>query len=108
MHGGDETRLAANPGRCESRDTGVVQHAAGVAPRVRSLLEEDLAVHHDVVDALGQLAHPPAVVREVVHHVLGNRLHGIGTEDDESVDNINPVLSQSRPRLRLLPLAQRG
>src|SRR3989441_11921996 len=61
----------------------VVEHAAGVAPRVRSLLEEDLAVDHGVVDPLGQLPHPPAFVREVVHHVSRDRLHGVGIEDHE-------------------------
>src|SRR5712692_7181331 len=62
---------------------GVVQYAAWVVPRVRPLLEEDFAVHDGVVDALSQLPHPPAVVREVMHHVFGDRLHGVGIEDDE-------------------------
>src|SRR3989442_9370351 len=52
---------------------GVVQHTAGVASRMRSLLEEDLAVDHGVVDPLGQLPHPPAVGREVVDHVSRDR-----------------------------------
>src|SRR2546428_9613883 len=62
---------------------GVVQHAAGVAPRMRSLLEEDLAVDHGVVDPLGQLPHPPAVVRAVVLPVSRDPLHGVGIDDHQ-------------------------
>src|SRR2546427_1060885 len=34
----------------------VAQHATGIAPRVRPLLQQDFAVHHGVVDALRELA----------------------------------------------------
>src|SRR5947207_4639878 len=41
----------------------VAQDAARVVTGVRALLEEHLTVHDRVVDSLGQLPHPPAVVR---------------------------------------------
>src|SRR5260370_40579181 len=58
--------MAAPPSRLVSR---VVQHAARLAPRVRALLQQHLAVHHGVVDPLGQLADPPAVSRELLDDV---------------------------------------
>src|SRR2546426_11000781 len=65
----------------------VAQHATGIAPRVRPLLQQDFAVYHGVVDALRQLAHPPAVARKVVHDVFRHRPHGVGIEDDEVGDH---------------------
>jgi hypothetical protein len=51
---------------------GVVQHAARIAARVGALLHEHLAVDDGVVDALGQLSHPPAIARKIVDHVFGD------------------------------------
>src|SRR5260370_22699253 len=75
-----EIFMAAPPSRLVSR---VVQHAARIAPRVRALLQQHLAVHHGVVDPLGQLADPPAVAREIVDDVFFAGPHGVGVEDDE-------------------------
>src|SRR2546422_5069092 len=61
----------------------VVQHAPRVASRVRPLLEQDLAIDDGVVDTFGQLPHPPAIAREVVDDVLGDRPDGVGIENDE-------------------------
>src|SRR2546428_2138990 len=82
-------RISAMVHRVVSR---VAQHAARIAARVRPLLQQDFAVRHGVVDALGELAHPPPVARKVVHDVFRHRPHGVGIEDDEVGDH--PRLQQ--------------
>src|SRR5262249_47516884 len=86
----DAARAAAtgsSPRRttCASRSgiTRVVKQAFGLVAGVRTFYDQELAVDDGVVDALGQLTHAPAVAREVVHDVLGDRPHGVGIEDDE-------------------------
>ena len=60
-----------------------VQELARQRPGVLAVPEQDLAVHDGVVDALCQLAHAPAVGREVVDDVFLPRGDSVRIEDDQ-------------------------
>ena len=75
MHGGDETRLAANPGRCESRDTGRCVHwladAGWDMPATYADVFGALAQHDVIPPELATRLSAAAAFRNLVAHQYG-------------------------------------
>src|SRR5919199_3398096 len=60
---------------------GVAEHPPWQSTGMTSVFQQYLTINDGVVDTLRQFSDTPAPGREVVHHVFGQRLHGIGVKN---------------------------
>ena len=65
--------------------------ASRCGSRIRSSLKQHFSIYHCIFNPLGQRAHPPSVVREIMHDFLVPRTHRLRIKNHD-------VRSQARPR----------
>jgi hypothetical protein len=61
----------------------VTHHVPGIGSGGPTLFQQDLTIHHGVMNSLGYIAHPPSIIWQIMHNVLCSRSNGVGIEDDE-------------------------
>ena len=91
---------------------GVAEHPSWQRSSVTPVFQQHLSVDDGVVDTFSEFPDAPATGREVMYHIFGQRLHGVGikngdvsghtwTEQPAIVDAEGHYLGTFQPRVRL-------
>src|SRR5438105_1193306 len=61
----------------------VPEHASGQGPGVTPFFYQHLSVDDSIVNAFGEFSNAPPAGREIMHHIFGQRFHGVGIKNGD-------------------------